>query len=658
MGRVPYWNISFGIVIDLLAVPLLVIFLYGLYGHWKRIKQGMAKTGLRSFSLRSSSLKIGPVYICSLFTKGILGSRIYRKLFTGIAHGFLFWGMLLLSIGTALVFLNVLFGVPVFKGAFNRWFMSFALDAAGLAALSGALFLLIRRLAFPPERLVVAKARPGFILMETAIVVIILTGFLLEALRISHNGFDEGAFVGNWIAGFLCSGGDRLFLHQILWWGHGFIALAFISYIPYSPIIHLVLAPINTGLASPVPGPKMGVLDFSAFEDEEAEDLPGLGVCKLADFSRKRLLDFSACLWCGRCHEVCPAAQTGKSLSPKRVIVTLSEYMNEDRFQDDSLLEEISGNAIYSCTTCAACMEVCPISVNQPKTIMRMRQHLLMERSEIPEIMGQAHKSLEARQHPFFGTGSGPNDWRKGMNVPIFKNGKTEYLLWVGCAAVYEERTQKVARSMVNILQKARVSFGILEESRCTGDPAKQMGNEFLFTEIAQENITDFHSLGVKKIITICPHCYNSFTRHYPPLGGFFTVIPHPVFINKIIESGDLSLRSEKQTICYHDPCYLGRRNSIFSEPRSIISSLGRLVEMPRNRKQSFCCGGGGGNYWAEEEGSRINQARAKEAVDTGAVKIATACPFCLLMMTDGLKKYTEETKVFDIAEIVSIACK
>jgi Fe-S oxidoreductase len=566
--------------------------------------------------------------------------------------------MVFLLLGTVSVFLNVLFGIPVFKGAFNRWFMSFGLDAAGLAAFAGVLFLLIRRLMFPHERLLVPKPRPGFVFIEVVIGVIILTGFLLEALRIAHNGFEEGAFVGNWVAGLLGSGDEKLMFHQVTWWAHGLFAAAFIAYIPYSPLVHLVLVPINTGLAIPMPGPKMGVLDFPAFEDEEAEELPGLGVCKLTDFSRKRLLDFSSCLWCGRCHEVCPAAQTGKSLSPKAIIVTLSEYMNEDRFQDDSLLDEISCNAIYSCTTCAACMEVCPVLVNQPKAIMSMRQHLIMERSEIPEIMSQAHKSLEARQHPFFGTGSGPNDWRKEMDIPIFEKGKTEFLLWVGCATVYEERTQKVARSMVNILQKAGISFGILEENRCTGDPAKQMGNEFLFTEIAQVNIAEFNSFGVKKIITICPHCYNSFTRHYPPLGGSFTVIPHPVFINNIIASGKLALRSTEQTICYHDPCYLGRHNDVFEEPRRLVSSVGILVEMPRNRKNSFCCGGGGGNYWAEETGTRINQVRAEEVLDTGADFLATSCPFCLLMLTDGMKKFTEGQKIFDIAELVDLQLK
>lgn len=652
MERVPYWGISYGFLIDVLAAPVFAIFAYGIYRHWKRVKQGKERV---TFSLRFSALRIGPLYIRQFITRGILGTRIYKKIPTGIAHSSLMWGMACLLAGTIMVLLNVVFGVPVFKGGFNRWFMGFALDIAGLAALGGVLFLLVRRL-FPPERLSFFKSRPGFVLIEIAILFILITGFFLEALRIAYNGSDAGSLVGNWLSTFFGNSGNILAVYPFLWWLHGLIALALIAYIPYSPLVHLVLAPINTGLSVPVPGPKMGVIDFDAFEEEneEGDELPSLGASKLLDFSRKRLLDFATCLWCGRCHEVCPAALTGKSLSPKAVMVTLSEFLAQDKMEDESLLDSITSNAIYSCTTCTACMEACPVCVNQPKAIMRMRQNLLMERSEIPEVMGQAHRSLENRQHPFFGTGFGPNDWQKDMDVPRFEKNRTEYLLWVGCSTRYEERGQAIARAMVNILDTAGVSYGILEESRCTGDPAKQMGNEFLFTEIAQQNIEDFGSLGVEKIITMCPHCYNSFTRHYPSLGGSYTVIPHPVFIKDLIDSGKIAVKQSELTICYHDPCYLGRRNDIFSEPRRVVSSVGRLVEMRRNRKESFCCGGGGGNYWAEEEGTRINQTRAKEALDTGAGKIATACPFCLLMMTDGLKKYTEEQKAFDIAELVN----
>ena len=326
-------------------------------------------------------------------------------------------------------------------------------------------------------------------------------------------------------------------------------------------------------------------------------------------------------------------------------MITLSEYFNDGKLDDKSLTTQISKEAIFNCTTCAACMEACPISVNQPKAIMRLRQNLVMEQSEMPETVAQALKSLEARQHPFFGTSSGKLDWCKNLDVPIFEQGKTEYLLWIGCSITYEERAQKIGRAMVSILQKAGICFGILEAARCTGDPAKQMGNEFLFQEIARQNISDFLSLGVTKIITMCPHCYNSFARDYPLLGSPCTAIPHSVFLDSLVESGKISVRQSSRTIAYHDPCYLGRHNRIFEEPRRTLSSAGRLVEMPRNKEQSFCCGAGGGNYWAEETGTRINQARAKEALDTKADVIATSCPFCLLMMVDGAKKFTEDQK-------------
>jgi len=648
MERVPYWNISYGLLIDFLSIPAMAVFAYGIYCHWRHIKQGRARISL---GIPLTALKIGPVHIRAFLTKGILGTRIYKKLFTGVAHGFLLWGMVILTVGTVLVFLNVLFGTPVFQGNFNRWFMGFTLDIAGVAALAGVLFLLIRRL-FPPERLTCFKANSAFLLIEAGIVVIIVSGFLIEGLRIAHNGVDPGSVVGNWIGSILISFTSIISLHQYLWWIHGVMALSLIAYIPYSPLVHLVLAPVNAGLDIPLPGPKMGVLDFEAFEGE-GDETPLLGVSKLSDFSWKNLLDISTCLQCGRCHEVCPAAQTGKSLSPKNIMVILGEYFKGNKM-DDSLLESISTDTVFSCTTCAACMEACPVSVNQPNAILSMRQHLLMERSEIPEIMGQAHRSLEARHHPFIGTGFGPNDWRKGLDVPIYEKDKTKYLLWIGCSVSYEERTQNIARSMVNILKTAGVSFGILEENRCTGDPAKQMGNEFLFTEIARENIEEFESFGVTTIITMCPHCYNSFTRHYPLLGASFEVIPHAVFLRDLINSGEIRMKNSGQTICYHDPCYLARHNNVLSDPRDVVSSVGQLVEMPRNGCESFCCGGGGGNYWTEEEGTRINQARAKEAFDTGATTIATACPFCMLMLTDGLKKYTEDQMVKDIAELVN----
>ncbi len=651
MGRTPYWLIKYGFIIDLLSIPVGFVFAYGIFIHWKRIRMGTERIKL---NISVSTPKIGPFYIKPFIFIGILGSKIYKKIFSGIAHGFLFWGMVLLLLGTISVLMNVVFGIPVFKGLFNYYFMGFTLDLAGLLSLAGVLFFIFRRI-FPPQRITAFKEKKGFLLVETSIAFVIITGFLLESLRISYNGIDPGSFIGNWISGIIGKPDNIKIIYQSIWWIHGIVALAVIAYIPYSPLVHLILAPINSGLSRPLSGLKMGVMNFSELVDNveeiQEDELPSLGVGRLADFSWKRLLDFSTCLWCGRCHEVCPAVLTGKSLTPKGIIVTLSELLKEEKFQE-SLFNYISINTIYNCTTCAACIEVCPVSINQTKAIMRMRQYLLMELSEIPETMGRAYKSLENRGHPFFGTGFGPNDWQKDIDVPIFQKEKTEYLLWIGCSVAYEERAQNIARSMVKILKKAGVSFGILPDIRCTGDPAKQMGSEFLFIEIAQQNIEYLSSLGVKNIITLCPHCYDSFIHYYPEIGGIYRVFPHVLMIKKLLDSGKLHLKKQNINITLHDSCYLGRHNKIFDEPRELISYIGKLIEMKRNRELSLCCGGGGGNYWTEEEGTRINRERAREAFETGADVIATSCPFCLLMLTDGIKGFTQENKVFDIAEL------
>lgn len=650
MPRIPYWNIDYGIIIDLLAIPVAIVFFYGLYQQWLLIKQGKMRV---IPSIDNMIQGIGTFRLKAFLVRGILNARLYRKPASGIAHGFVFWGMVILFIGTILVFLNVLFGLPVFSGGFNHWFMSFLLDLAGLLTLVGIVFFLVRRM-IQPDRIRLPEARKGFVLVSGLLGLILITGFIIEGARIAAAAgpLEAGAFAGNFLALNLISPALALEIHTVTWWAHGLLSLGFLAYIPYSPLVHIVLAPVNVGFADPAPNVKMGVMDFSAFENEDAEELPALGADKLVDFTRKRFLDFSSCLWCGRCQEVCPAYNTDKPLSPKGVMVTLANQLAAGKLHE-SLIDAISMDAIFNCTTCAACMETCPVGINQPKIIMRFRQNLVMEQSRIPELMGKAVASLEQRAHPFFGTGSGAAEWRKDLDVPIFEPGQTEYLLWIGCSVTYEQRAQKIGRAMVRILQKAGVSFGILEESRCTGDPAKQMGNEFLFAEIAQQNIDDFSALGIKKIITLCPHCFNSFSRHYPKLGGEYEVIPHGSFIKTLMDGKKLNLVRKDQRITYHDPCYLGRRNGIYDDPRTVIAGVGGLVEMPQHRNESFCCGGGGGNYWAEELGSRINQQRAGEALETDADTIAVACPFCLLMLTDGLKKYTEETKVFDIAEIV-----
>ena len=648
MDLIPALDYALLTRLRLLAFASLAL---GLHRIWRRVVRGRP---VDRGEPRGPSTPLGPINGSAFLTRGVLASRLLKRPVSGTAHALVLFGSMVLILGHAAYPLTFL-GVPLFEGRVGFWFMGLGRDLAGLAVLIGVLFFLGRRI-FPPERLSEPKSRSGFVFMEILLLVAVLAGFGAETIRIAGSGVHEGKFVGNFLAGLLGDTGGVPADFRVAWWIHGLLGLGFISCIAHSPVSHILLGPLNSALASPRRGVSLKPIDWSALEDEAAEEVPALGASKLVDFDQKILLDSSTCLWCGRCDEVCPARQTGKALSPKGVVATVSEYLGEEKFQDDSLLDAIGIQATFDCVTCAACMEACPVSISQPESILELRRHFVMERSQIPEVMGHAQKNLESRQHPFVGTAASPEDWRRDLEVPLFEKDETEYLLWIGCAITYEERAQEIARATVRTLQASGVSFGILEHARCTGDPAKQIGNELLFVELAQQNVEEFEELGITKIITMCAHCYNSFTRYYPELGASYQVVPHATLIGELIGAGKLRLAKGGERVTFHDPCYLSRHNDIELEARGVISSLGELIEMPRNRKDSFCCGAGGGNYWGGEGGERINEVRAREALGTGAEKIATSCPFCLLMLTEGVSKHTEERKVFDIAELVEQA--
>lgn len=589
----------------------------------------------------------------ALFTRGLLLSRLLRRPASGIAHLLLFLGAVIEIFGHAAYALSF-FGIPVYQGWFGFLFMELGRELAGLMMLTGVAFMVLRRMA-PPERLTAGKARPRFIAMNGLLLATIICGFIAEGFRLSDPSVtSRGEFFGTVIAASLNAMGPAALVlgNQLAWWLHGLLALAFIALIGHTPMSHIVLAPINSALAARRSGITLRAIDFEA-ELPEGEDLR-LGASKLADLSQKSLLDLSACLWCGRCHESCPAAQTGKPLSPKKVMLTCAEYLEQGRQEDAGLIDELGMEAIFNCTSCAACVEECPVSNNPAEVILEFRRHFVMDRSEMPETMATANKNLEKRGHPFVGTAANPDDWRQGLDVPLYKPGQSEYLLWIGCSVVYEEQAQRAARAMVRLLEAAGVSYGILEGPRCTGDPAKMMGNEMQFVDMAQANIEEFREMEVRKVITVCAHCFNSFDRYYPQLGGDWETISHAVLIDRLVREGKLRPRPSQQKITFHDPCYLARHNDIVEPGRSVVKSLGQLVEMPRNGRDSFCCGAGGGNYWGGQGGrARIADVRIEEALATGAERVATACSFCLLTLGSSAGKHSEERKVYDIAELM-----
>jgi Fe-S oxidoreductase/nitrate reductase gamma subunit len=642
------------VFLALLLTAALVSLGFGLRKYWQRIVHGQAYFTSGEPITREAVL--AKVNWQTFIRRGLLLERLKKRPFSGIAHNLLFFGAVIEILGHGLFPLSFI-GIDVYHGVFGRYFMELGRELGGLMILAGLLFFAIRRLA-PPDRLTAGgHVRKGFLSMETLLLAAVILGFTAEVFRLTNpEASSQFEFVGKALAGLL-SGIDIRALatgNLLFWWLHMLFGVAFIALIAHTPMSHMVLGLANSGLAKKRSGITLAPIDFDADEEEGKELL--LGATKLSQLSQKYLMDFSTCLWCGRCHEVCPAAQTGKALSPKSIMATCAEYMAQGKFDDDSLIDTIGMEAAFNCTTCGACIEQCPVSNSPAEVVLEFRRNFVMERSEMPDTMAAANANLEKRGHPFVGTSANAEDWKKGLpfEVPLFEPGETEYLLWLGCAPTYEERAQAIARATAQLLEVAGVSWGVLDGPHCTGDPAKMMGNEMQFVEIAQGNIEEFQEMKIHKVITMCAHCFNSFDRYYPQLGASWETIPHAVLLDRLLKDGKLKVKPDGEKITFHDPCYHARHNDLVDESRAVVSALGQLVEMPRNGKDSFCCGAGGGNYWGGQGGTaRINDVRAQEAFDTGADKIATACPFCNLMLTSSAAKHTEERKVFDVAELV-----
>ncbi|MBD0325356.1 MAG: (Fe-S)-binding protein, partial [Pyrinomonadaceae bacterium] len=457
-------------------------------------------------------------------------------------------------------------------------------------------------------------------------------------------------------------------------------------------------APLNIYTANLEPlGAALKPLDFEKTES--------FGVHSLKSFTWKDLLDFDACTECGRCTAVCPAHTVGKELSPRDIILQLRDLMHE-RPRDAFGLVSMNGNGglasvanagttpanqepttdvearqplaiigampatspvpLWQCTTCAACMEACPVFIEQMPKIVDMRRYLVMEEADFPDSMQEAVMSLERRGHPFSGTQATRLDWAEGLNVRHVKDAKdAEVLLWVGCGGALIERNQKVTRATAQLLEQAGVKFAILgRDEKCSGDPARRIGNEFLFEQLAKENVENLNRFGVKRVITACPHCFNTFRNEYPQFGGRFEVYHHSEYLAKLVEEGRLSpLNASAKKITFHDPCYLGRQNGVYDAPRELvqISAREKPLEMERSRSKSFCCGGGGGMSFVDEPpDKRVNQERAREAIEAGADVLAVGCPFCMTMMEDGInaRKGERDVKVLDVSELLWEATK
>jgi len=615
--------------------------------------------------------------ISDLIAKVVFFQPVFRfRLGPSILHAFIGWGFFIyLLVNVA----DLLYAYTGFKlldntGLFGDVYRLLA-DFLGVGILIGMASLAFRRYILRPPTLTTRettllhpKARMG-ILRDSAIVSI--TFFTHNLMRLLGESFhlalqgrtDSWQPIASTVSG-LWSGVDASMLmlgeHITFWLSLGAV-VAFLPYFIYSKHIHLFLAPLNFALK---PERKsIGQLNYINLDDQSIEQF---GAAQMKDLGWEQIMDSYACIQCFRCQEVCPAYNTGKVLSPAALEINKRYHLNYDGSLEVPMLNMISEEAVWACTSCGACVDICPVGNEPMRDILDIRRNLTMMESKFPKQLENAFKGMERNANPWNVSQADRMKWAEGLDVPtIEKNPEPEILWWVGCAPATDARAQKTAQAFAKILNTAGVNYAVLGRNEsCNGDSARRAGREDIFFGLATQNVEILNEIkagasGSFRIVTTCPHCLHTIKNEYPDFGGNFTVIHHTQLINELVGAGKIQMKldGDMMKITYHDPCYLGRHNKVFDAPRENLASAGmEVIEMPRNSAKSFCCGAGGAQMWKEEEPgfARVNATRFAEAKSTGADTLAVGCPFCMTMLSDASKTDGGAMQVMDVAEIVA----
>jgi Fe-S oxidoreductase len=607
-----------------------------------------------------------------LIVKVGLFQPVFRfRLWPSILHGLIGWGFLsFLLINLAdLIYAFTNFKLLDHLGWFGDYYRLLA-DIANVLIIVGIVAMAVRRFILRPATLSTRettllnpKARFG-ILRDSAIVATFifihnLMRFLGESFGLALAGQADSWQPSISAVSQLWAGMSPSALvvgeHVAFWMSIGAV-VAFLPYFPYSKHIHLFFAPIN--FAVKPERKSIGELSYINLDDQSIEQF---GAAKMKDLGWEQIMDSYACIMCFRCQEVCPEYNTGKILSPAALEINKRYHFNGGGTTDVAMTELISEEAVWACTSCGACVDICPVGNEPMRDILDIRRNLSMMESNFPKQLETAFKGMERNQNPWNVSQADRMKWADGMSVPtIEQNAEPEILWWVGCAPATDARAQKTAQAFAKILNAAGVNYAVLGKNEsCTGDSARRAGREDIFFGLATQNVEILNEVAPKRIVTTCPHCLHTLKNEYPAFGGNYEVIHHTQLINELVGAGKISLKvdSDQLSVTFHDPCYLGRHNQTFDAPRDALKSAGALtIEMPRNSAKAFCCGAGGAQMWKEEENGtgRVNEARFAEAKSTGAGTVAVGCPFCLTMMSDATKADGGNIQVKDVAEIVA----
>src|SRR5689334_4381579 len=635
---------------------------------------------------------------------GIAQKKIFRDPIAGPMHALIFWGFMVLTAGTVEIVIAGVF--PRFSFALllpDALYRAYSLsqDVFALLVIAAVGFALYRRIFLHPKRLEGDNLEhTDALIILSMIMGLMVTLLLFTALLlvVQPDAFGAEKIVSRPLAGAfgsVVSPGAANAGYHLFWWAHALLILVFLNYLPYSKHLHVVSSLINVYFSNTSGPGQKGVMRSMDLE----ADVESFGAADVEQLSWKNLLDGYSCTECGRCTAACPANITGKPLSPRKIVVntrqrlmekaplvtddrmefshpalvhgergdagaaTATQVLTEHRLLDTYITEE----ELWACTSCRACVQECPVSIDQLDIINQMRRYLVLSESRFPEEIQPAFESLERNGSPWAFSPSDRARWADGMDIPtmaeaVQRGHRPDVLFWVGCMGSFDDRAKKITVAFARILKACRINFAILgQEEHCHGDPARRMGNEYLYQMLAKDTIGTLDRYEVKTIVTSCPHCFHQIGNEFPDFGGNYEVIHHSTFIERLLEQNLVPLQSDegkRLTVAYHDSCYLGRYNDIYDAPRATLKRalpVVEIVEPKRSRDRGLCCGAGGGRMWMEErQGKRINLERTEELLSTGADTIAVACPFCMTMISDGVKAAEVDVPVLDIAEVVA----